>query len=782
MDQNELRQLESQCIQECAPPCTAACPIHVDVRTASAEVSRGDFAAALKILKKTLPFPGIIGRICDQPCQTVCKRGEVGAAIAIADLERACADLGDTEPEKIVLRSRRKQRIAVVGGGLSGLTAALDLAKKRYPVVIFEAQERLGGSLWDIPAERLPRSVIAAETNQVRDWGIDVRLHTSISANSEDGHVSLAQLQQEFDAVYLAVGAAPSAEFALNFNGDDQITADPATGVTRLPGVFARPAPVERALGERPSPITAIADGRRAATSIDRYVQQVSLTAARQNEGPYESCLYTNTAGIEPLPLIPMADVGTGYSAAEATREAQRCLQCECMECVKVCEYLEQYGSYPRQYVRQMYNNLSIVMGTRHANKLINSCSLCGLCAEVCPTHLNMGAVCKEARQTMVQQKRMPASAHDFALRDMAFSTSDKFTLARHQPGTDMSEYLFFPGCQLSASAPAQVEQIYDYLRAKLPGTGLMLRCCGAPADWAGRTDLFQSALADFSAWHVAMGRPKLVLACSSCYQVFKTNLPDVTLVSLWELFEQEGLPAGVTPVTSGTLSIHDPCSTRHEAAMQESVRRLVQQLGYQVAELPFSREKTTCCSYGGGMWLTNPPLAQKVVERRIAASPADYLTYCAMCRDFFAARGKRTLHLLDLIFGDDPEASATRRGPGFSQRHENRARLKKKVLKEVWGEMRDEQASYEAINLTMTEAVQQRVEERLILVEDIQQVIEYAERTGRKLKQPNTGHFLAHYRPTSVTYWVEYAPQGDAFAIHNAYSHRMELMEDKPA
>jgi NADPH-dependent glutamate synthase beta subunit-like oxidoreductase len=777
MDQTELRQLETQCIQECAPPCTAACPLHIDVRAASAEVSRGDFAAALKILKKTLPFPGIIGRICDQPCQAVCKRDEVGAAIAVAALERACADLGDTEPEKIVLRARRKQRVAVVGGGLSGLTAALDLAKKRYPVVIFEAQAQLGGSLWAIPAERLPRNVIEVETNQVRDWGIEVRLNTPISATPDDGRLSLTQLQREFDAVYLAVDSVHPAEFALNFNSNDRLTADPATGFTGRPGVFARPA-----LDERPSPIDAIAAGRRAATSIDRYVQGVSLTAARQNEGPYESCLYTDTSGIEPLPLVPMADVGAGYRADEATREAQRCLQCECMECVKVCEYLAEYGSYPRQYVRQIYNNLSIVMGTRHANKLINSCSLCGLCAEVCPTDLNMGAVCKAARQTMVQQQRMPLSAHDFALRDMAFSTSDKFTLARHQPGADTSEYLFFPGCQLSASAPEQVEQIYGYLRTKLPNTGLMLRCCGAPADWAGRADLFQSTLADFSAWHAEMGRPKLVLACSSCYQVFKTNLPEVELVSLWELFEREGLPAGVTPGAGGTVAIHDPCATRHEAALQESVRRIVQQLGYQVEELPLSRAKTTCCSYGGVMWLANPPLAQKVVERRIAASPADYLTYCAMCRDFFAARGKRTLHLLDLIFGDDPQARAVRRGPGFSQRHENRARLKKKVLKEVWGEMIDEQAGYEAINLTMTDAVQQRLEERLILVEDLQQVIEYAERTGRKLKQPNSGHFLAHYRPTSVTYWVEYAPQGDAFVIHNAYSHRMELVEDKPS
>lgn len=776
MDQKELRELEAQCIQECAPPCTAACPIHVDVRAISAEISRGDFGAALKILHKTLPFPGIIGRICDQPCRAVCKRGEAGEAIAIAALERACADLGEPEPEKNSPRPRRKQRVAVVGSGLSGLTAAVDLAKKRYNVVVFEAQDRLGGRLWSIPEARLPRAIIETETNRVLTWGVEVRFNTPVSAKPDDGRVSLDQLQREFEAVYLAVGSDPPAEFALGFNGHGRITVDPVTYATSRQGVFAG----GDMLGPkgRSSPVEAMADGRRAATSIDRYVQQVSLTASRQNEGAYDSCLYTDTAGIEPLPVSPMADVQAGYSRAEASREAQRCLQCQCLECVKVCEYLEHYGSYPRQYLRQIYNNLSIVMGTRHANKLINSCSLCGLCAEVCPTDLNMGVVCKQARQTMVAQERMPPSAHDFALRDMQFSLSDKFTLARHQPDTTTSDYLFFPGCQLSASAPAQVEQVYTYLRDRLPGTGLMLRCCGAPADWAGRTDLFQAALAEFTAWHAEMGRPKLVLACSSCYQIFKTQRPELELVSLWELFEQLGLPEGVSSAAGGPVSIHDPCSTRHERQIHESVRRLLPQLGYQVEELPLSREKTTCCSYGGLMWLTNRDLARQVVDRRIAAGPADYLTYCAMCRDFFAARGKRTLHLLDLIFDADREGAATRRGPGFSQRHENRARLKQKLLKEVWGEMTDGQASYEAIKLTMTAEVEQRLEDRLILVEDIQQVIEYAERTGRKLRQPHTGHFLAHYRPTSVTYWVEYSPQGDAFAIHNAYSHRMEVFE----
>jgi glutamate synthase (NADPH) small chain len=68
IEQSELHQLEDKCIQECAPTCAAACPIHVDVRAVMAEISRGDFSAALKALKKTLPFPGIISRVCPHPC------------------------------------------------------------------------------------------------------------------------------------------------------------------------------------------------------------------------------------------------------------------------------------------------------------------------------------------------------------------------------------------------------------------------------------------------------------------------------------------------------------------------------------------------------------------------------------------------------------------------------------------------------------------------------------------------------------------------------------------
>ncbi len=777
---SELRQREDKCIQEHAPTCAAACPIHVDVRAVLAEISRGDLTAALKALKKTLPFPGIIGRVCPHPCQTVCKRIEAGEAISIAALERACADWGGPVDKPRVLPKRGK-RVAIVGGGLSGLTAAFDLARKGYGILVYEAGDCLGGSLWGFSAEALPRQVIQDELALVEQVGAQVQFNTRVPRDE------LPRLRGEFDAVYLAVGAGGET-FDLALDKHGRIQVDLATFATSQDGILAGGG-LLRSAAER-SPIQSISDGRRAAISMDRYLQKVSLTASRANEGAYTTQLFTNTQGIAPLAAVPISNPTQGYTRQEAVQEAQRCLQCECMECVKVCEYLKHYGRHPRKYVREIYNNLSIVKGERKSNQFINSCSLCGLCGQVCPTGLDMGDVIKNARQMMVAQNRMPPSAHDFALRDMQFSNGDKFVLARHRPGVAKSDYVFFPGCQLAGSSPEYVERVYDYLQDKLGDVGLMLRCCGAPADWAGRTDLFQSALAEFKAQHQALGSPPLILACSSCYQIFKAHLPDAHLVSLWSLYDERGLPQSeirnpqskIRNQKSAIVSVHDPCTTRYESHIQDSVRNILHRLGYQIEELPLSREKTECCSYGGLMWLANREVAQAVVERRIAESQADYVTYCAVCRDFFAARGKRTLHLLDLIYGQDPDGRATRPSPGYSERHENRARLKRKLLKEVWGEAMDGPSTFETIQLLIADDVRARLEQRLILVEDIQRVIEFAERTGGKLLNRQTGHWLAHHRPNAVTYWVEYTLQGDAFVLHNAYSHRMQVVEDAKA
>ena len=419
-------------------------------------------------------------------------------------------------------------------------------------------------------------------------------------------------------------------------------------------------------------------------------------------------------------------------------------------------------------------------MGMRTANTLINSCSLCGLCAEVCPTSLDMASVMTDARRTMVEQKRMPPSAHDFALRDMLFANSESCTFCSTAPGKDTCSYLFFPGCQLSATAPEHVEKTHALLRDTFSADmGLMLRCCGAPSLWAGRDDLLRQSLDEFSAQHSRMGKPVLILACPSCSLVFRREMPDIKTVSLWEMLAESGSIPDATPERRKVLSIHDPCSARHDARLHESVRSIVKRIGCAVEELSLSRQKTTCCSFGGLMWFANTKLAREVIDRRIRESTNDYLTYCSMCRDLFATQGKRCLHLLDLLFENDLSGRSTRACPGWSQRHENRVRLKHRLHTTIRGEIMTEDACEHEPKLLIAADVMEVLEKRFILVEDIRQVIAQAEQTGRKLLNSETGRTLAYHRLGYVTCWVEYSPASDgAFTIHNAYSHRMEIVE----
>ena len=142
MDPHRVREREAQCIQEQPPFCNAACPIQVDARGMIDRVRKGDFKGGLAVFARYVPFPAILARICDRPCQASCKRTEAGDPVRINALERACVDLGGSAP----VRKRMagvERRIAISGGGLSGLTAAVELAAKGYEVTVFEPGPRL---------------------------------------------------------------------------------------------------------------------------------------------------------------------------------------------------------------------------------------------------------------------------------------------------------------------------------------------------------------------------------------------------------------------------------------------------------------------------------------------------------------------------------------------------------------------------------------------------------------------------------------------------------------
>lgn len=754
MDQKKLRQLENKCTQEHAPACTSACPMHVDVRAFIASIVQGDFSTAGAILQKRLPFPRIIASICDRPCEVHCKRTEVGEAVAIGELENFCANYL-TSP-KIKPLPKKKNKVAVVGGGLSGLTVAYELGKKGYPVELFEERDRLGGTIWDYLGETLTEEMIVADLAVLDKLPITIHLNTKVNQSR------LTELTEQFAAVYLGWGAKNHTKLNLEF--------DEATLLSKIEGLFIGGSMIYQPY----SAILSVARGRTAAISIDRFIQKVSLTAARVNEGAYQTELFTNVAGVEPLPRVPL-DAGSKYSAAGAVAEASRCLQCQCLECVKACPYLHHYDRYPKKHIREVYNNESIVMGIHFANKMINSCNICGLCASVCPNELDVGEVCQQARNSMVKRDKMPPSAFDFPLRDMEFSNGDKAALVKHQSGHGRSKYVLFPGCQLGASEPIRVMETYQYLQQQLTGgVGIMLQCCGVPAQWAGKEQLYQAQLQSLADTWQQMGKPQFITVCPTCHKVLQDNLPQSNPISLWELLVEIGLPE--LPRQSGTkLALHDPCGSREASSLQQAVRSLINQLGYDLEELGYHGDKTRCCGYGGLMYSSNPPLTTKVIDTRIGESPHHYLTYCATCRDFFASRDKKSFHLLDLIF-EKNISTLPKFQWNYSQRWENRRQLKEKLLEKFWGEIMTTNDSFNHIKLVINDQLKQVLNQRFILNEDIQKTIDFAEQTGQKFVNKETGRFLANHKIGYITYWVEYQIEDNHYVIYSAYSHRMDI------
>ncbi len=760
LDQKELRQLEDQCIEERAPWCTATCPLHLDARALCARMAAGEWSGAWKVLLRTMPLPGILGRICDAPCRQACQRGQAGGAIAVHELERAC--VGHPPPARPTGGlPARAERVAVVGSGLAGLTAAWDLARKGFQVTLHEPGPVLAAGLRERYAAQVPAEVFEAELELHTRAGVRVVLNAPVN---EDGF--LERCLGEGRAVFLSLDALDSTPWPLERDPQGRPAIPFPAQSTARDGVFAG------GLEHGESPVWQAAQGRWAATSLDRFLQGVSPTAGRDKDAPYQTRLFTSLEGVKPRQVTPAGP--DGYDDQRAAQEAGRCLQCHCLECVKVCPYLESFGAYPKKYAREIYNNQSLVLGARQANKLINSCSLCGLCEQVCPENFPMQTLCLATRREMVRKGKMPPSAHEFALLDMEFSLGDRFRLARHQPGHAASARLFFPGCQLAASAPGQVRRVYEHLCANMSGgVGLMLACCGAPAHWAGQEAESQEVVEAWRKDWRDLGSPPVILACASCRDVFRTYLPEVKQVFIWKALRDTGVR--VTRPMSQPLALHDPCTTRHDPQAQELMRAMLAEAGVPLEELRLGRELTECCGYGGLMANANPALADKVITRRGEQSPRDFLTYCAVCRDRLAATGKRALHALDLYFPqpgeDDP---AARPSPGWSERRENRARLHEELLRDLWKEEPPAMEAHRQIKLLIHPEVAQRLEDRRILLEDVQKVIHHAEQSGQKLSHPESGHFLAAFRPYKATFWVEYTPDGEGFRVHNAYSHRM--------
>jgi len=194
-------------------PCKAACPVHIDVPAYLRMCAQGKRDEANAIIREKVPFPGVLGRVCNHPCEAACRRREINEAISICALKRYAAD-GEKglwkKKNRIEADSGRK--VAVIGAGPAGLTAAFYLRKKGHGVTVFDAGRVAGGMMrYGIPKYRLPAEILDKEIDDILKFGIKFKPGQTLGKD-----FTFAQLTQNgYDAVFLGVGAQNSRRIPL---------------------------------------------------------------------------------------------------------------------------------------------------------------------------------------------------------------------------------------------------------------------------------------------------------------------------------------------------------------------------------------------------------------------------------------------------------------------------------------------------------------------------------------------------------------------------------------
>ena len=187
---------------EMKSPCTIACPAGVNVQGYVGLMAKGKFKEALELLRCELPIPSVCGRACTHPCESACARQKLDEPIAIMELKRFVTDQETPVPDPLPIT--RRQKVAVVGSGPAGLSAAWGLAKRGYPVTIFEALPVAGGMLAvGLPGYRLPKEVLRRDLDYIIALGIQIKTDFPIGNSNTIEDLK----KQGFEAIFLSVGA-----------------------------------------------------------------------------------------------------------------------------------------------------------------------------------------------------------------------------------------------------------------------------------------------------------------------------------------------------------------------------------------------------------------------------------------------------------------------------------------------------------------------------------------------------------------------------------------------
>jgi len=381
-----LELLLSDHAGDCLAPCHRICPLELNIPRMLRQVRDGDLEGAVETIREAIALPSIFGRVCHHPCEGGCRRALHDGAVTIQQIERYLGDLSLTDdcsyhPPRQPTSGRR---VAIIGTGPAGLTAAYHLLRMGHTCVLYEQHDRIGGSFRTrfSPAE-LPDEIVRAEVDSLRRLGAQFVIGKRLG-----GDLDLRTLKGENDAVLLATGrgSVALAQAVGIESGERGIVANPQSCATTVEGVFAAG---EAVRGEA-LPVRAAADGKKAAIAIDAMLNG---KPAESRDREFSSVLGRLTKlelnrmleGQSPQARV-VWDKGEGrISEDELRAQAERCLHCDCRK-VDTCRlryYAQKYGANPRAFPterKEFWRDADHPLVFYESGK----CIACGRCASIC--------------------------------------------------------------------------------------------------------------------------------------------------------------------------------------------------------------------------------------------------------------------------------------------------------------------------------------------------------------------------------------------------------------
>jgi len=381
-----LDLLLSEHTGDCEAPCQRTCPAGMNIPLMIRQIKAGQFSDALITVKKDIALPAVLGRICSAPCEAGCKRKGLDAAVAICQLKRFVADFDLTAAEQYLppVKPQTGKRIAIIGAGPAGLSAAYYLLQKGHACDIYDSKASAGGGLRKVSTEILPENILDVEIEQVHLLGANFFLQKTLGRD-----IHLDQLRADYGAVLLTLGEIDSDLFAesgldLTARGFE---VDKSTYMTSLKGVFAG----GNALGKSKRAIRACAHGKFMALSVHQMLsgkphfgnlKRFNSVMGRLQEG--EALEFLLPEG-DIKRVKPFEDQSGGYSASEAERESSRCFECDCRK-LNSCKLRDYCDDLPVEQKRfQIVGRQQFTRIEQH-NLIIyepGKCIKCGLCVRI---------------------------------------------------------------------------------------------------------------------------------------------------------------------------------------------------------------------------------------------------------------------------------------------------------------------------------------------------------------------------------------------------------------